>query len=362
MNKSLEFVKPSVRAMTAYQLREHTAAVKLNQNENPYDIPDAFKDEILAAVRAQAWNRYPEFTNQTLIGRLADFLRVAPESILVGNGSNELLQTVVSTVLCRGKRLLLVTPTFAVYTQLGLVAEAGIDQIEFETDWSFPTDRVVAALQENDYALCIFCSPNSPTGSALPEGALLEILRTTRCPVVVDEAYQEFSRTTFVHLLQDHANLILTRTFSKALGMAGLRIGYLLASPTMTREFAKAKLPYNLNIFSQVAAEKLLQEPELVDAVIAEILAEKQRLMLALERVDGLQVFPSQANFLMIATQLPGSELFERLLQHGVLVRDISKSHPRLQNHLRLSVGTPTENDDLIQALHSIMKGYHGKG
>lgn len=351
MNDSLEFVKPSVREISSYYLQDRSSKFKLNQNENPYDIPMWLKDEVFAEFRALPWNRYPSFRNEPLIGKLSKYVQVASECLLVGNGSNELLQMLTSIVLSKDKKLLLVTPTFQIYEQLGRIAEGEIYRIDFEDDWSFPVEKILGALREETFQLCIFCSPNSPTGSTLHGPDLIEVLATTNGLVVVDEAYCEFSRKTFLKLQKEYGNLILTRTFSKAMGLAGLRIGYLIAHPRITREIIKAKLPYNLNIFSEFVATKLLNHRHLIQENINRIMTEKERLLQELLAMERVQVFPSQANFFMIETPMHGTELFERLLRHGVLVRDISKSHPRLRNKVRICVGTPSENDELIKAL-----------
>ncbi len=298
-----------------------------------------------------AWNRYPSYTNLRLVERLSAYLNVPPNHLLVGNGSNELLQTVISVVLSAGKKLLLVTPTFQIYQQLGKVAEAEICQIEFEEDWSFPIEKILRLLKEKTIELCILCSPNSPTGSTLNQDDLKQICETARGLILVDEAYHEFSKINYLELQAYHKNLILTRTFSKAMGLAGLRIGYLIADADLIREIHKAKLPYNLNIFSELVASKLLDHQNLLQQNIQKIVSEKERIGQKLFKLKGVTVFPSQANFFMIATSIPAPALFEKLLNLGLLVRDISSYHPRLQNTLRITVGMPAENDALINAL-----------
>jgi len=353
MTRFADVINPSVRAIASYHLKERHCAAKLNQNESPYDLPDSLKDEIFAEFGSIPWNRYPSFTNSRLIDKLSHYLGVEPSRILVGNGSNELLQNVMSVVLTAGKNLLLVTPTFKIYEQLSAIAEAEIIRCEFEDDWSFPTEEVLEIVSSKPIHLCIFCSPNSPTGSDLPKEALTEVLKTTQGLVLVDEAYHEFSRTTFAELQQSYENLIITRTFSKALGLAGLRIGYLMAHPDLINEFNKAKLPYNLNVFSEFVAAKLLEQKSLIAQNIKKILDEKTRVQSELLKLQALQVYPSKVNFFMISVESE-AEVFEELCSQGVLVRDISSYHPRLRNHLRVSVGSFSENNMLIDAFKTI--------
>ncbi|MFQ5651384.1 MAG: histidinol-phosphate transaminase [bacterium] len=351
MNTALENIKSSIRLMQAYHLKERHCPIKLNQNESPYDVPDWLKAEILAEVKKRSWNRYPAFGNRFLVEKLAAYSGSAPGAILVGNGSNELLQLLITAVISKGKRVLLVTPTFAIYQQLARVAEAEIVEVELEKDWSFPVQRIVSACQGSHFDLCILCSPNSPTGSVLDEQPLAEILQATSGLVLLDEAYHEFSTSQALDLLPSHPNLIITRTFSKAVGLAGLRIGYLLADPNLVVELNKAQLPYNLNLFSELVARKLLDNREVIAERIRQIKSEKERILARLAEVTGVTVFPSSGNFYLLKTRHPAALLFEKLVAQGVLTRDVSGYHRRLQDTLRVSVGTPEENDGFFEAL-----------
>lgn len=355
MNDFVNNIKPSVRAISAYHLNGKQYEVKLNQNENPYDLPKWLKDELLDEFCGFAWNRYPSFGNLRLIEKLSSHVQIEPNRILVGNGSNELLQTLMAVSLSAGKKLLLVAPTFLIYHQLGRVAEADICEIEFEEDWSFPVNKILSTLGQEQIELCIFCSPNSPTGATLKESDLIQILKRVKGLVLVDEAYHEFSKTSCLELQSDFKNLIITRTFSKAMGLAGLRIGYLIAHPALITEINKAKLPYNLNIFSEFVALKLLDHYDLVNKNVEKILSEKERLTRELFELNNVTPFPSEANFFMIKTPTRAPELFDKLADKGVLVRDISKYHPRLKNHLRISIGTPEENENLINSLKTTL-------
>lgn len=351
MNRILETIKPELRALDAYTLKERQFEVKLNQNESPFDLPANMKQELWQEFQERAWNRYPSFGNQPLLQSLADKLGLEPDSLLVGNGSNELLQCLVSATLCTGKRALAVTPTFAIYDQLVRVAGAELLQVRLTDDWIFPEAEIIETIVRENVDLCILCVPNSPTGSALDGESLAEILDAAPGLVLVDEAYCEFSQNDNLSLLGSHPNLILTRTFSKALGLAGLRIGYMISSPELITEINKAKLPYNLNIFSELVAMKLLEAPDLVAQNVERILAERQRVMETVNAIDGAAALPSDTNFFMLETHLLAGELFERLLSRGVLVRDISKYDARLANKVRVTIGKPAENERFLAAL-----------
>ncbi len=343
--------------MDAYHLRDRDYRIKLNQNENPFDLPDALKQEILAAFQSMSWNRYPGFGNMPLVSKLAARLGVAPNQVLVGNGSNELLQTLINVILQPGKRILLVNPTFLIYEQLARVAGAEVVAMEFNSDWSFPVAEIVEKVHNLRIDLCVLCSPNSPTGAVLANSDLEQILQATAGIVLVDEAYYEFNAETAVNFVPKYANLVVTRTFSKAMGLAGLRIGYMLGHREVISEVNKAKLPYNLDIFSEIVAATLLDNKSLIKDNVDTILSERKRLFQQLKLLPGIEVFPSAANFLMIRTPLAAGKLFEQLLAGGLLVRDISGYHDRLKNILRITVGTPAENDALLQALSDIFPG-----
>lgn len=351
----LDTIKPVVRAIKPYSLKDRRYKIKLNQNENPYDLPEWFKKEILAEFSASSWNRYPSYTNVRLKEKLASYLNVGEDQLLIGNGSNELLQMLISLVLPHKSKILIVTPTFLIYQQLAQLSETEIYEIELAEDWSFPVEKIVALLKEKQVQLCILCSPNSPTGTSLSPDGLIQILEATRGLVLLDEAYHEFSENRYVEL-QKFTHLLISRTFSKALGLAGLRIGYFLGNSALIQEIGKAKLPYNLNTFSEFVAGKVLDRPDLIRQSVDRILNAKQELFAALQKIAQLTVFPSAANFFMVETPFASSEIFAKLAEDGILIRDVSGYHPRLKNKLRITVGTPEENKKFIEKLRSVLR------
>ncbi|MFQ5676677.1 MAG: pyridoxal phosphate-dependent aminotransferase, partial [bacterium] len=287
--------------------------------------------------------------------RLAENLGVAEDNLIIGNGSNELLQLVISLALPRNSRILIVTPTFAIYEHLIHIAELDPVKLNLDGDFNFPIDDILAALDKEKIALCLLCSPNSPTGGILSEEELVEILKHAQGLVLLDEAYHEFSGMNYLPLQQTFKNLLVSRTFSKAIGLAGLRVGYLVGSRPVIAQIIKAKLPYNVNIFSEFVATRLLQKSDLLQTNIDSILAEKANLHKKLDAIEALTVYPSRANFFMIESTLPADDLFEKLVEKKILIRNISTYHPLLANKLRITVGSPAENDRLIESLHHIL-------
>jgi histidinol-phosphate aminotransferase len=201
----------------------------------------------------------------------------------------------------------------------------------------------------------VICSPNNPTGNLLEEDALKHILETTNGLVFLDEAYHEFSGQTALKILPAYPNLIVLRTFSKAMSMAGLRFGYLMAHPEIAREIHKAKLPYNVNVFTLTAAELVLERPGLLRDAIQTLVAERQRMIEEVRKRPGVEAFNSCANFFMIRTPKSAREIYDALYAQGVLVRDVS-SYPMLDRILRVSAGKPEENDRFLSALDKALE------
>lgn len=351
---SLDKIKPRVRELKAYTLSPDRASVKINQNENPWDLPEALKRETLRRFAARAWSRYPDFVPASLREKLAAFAGWTPDGVVAGNGSNELIQATLMVTVGEGKRVLISEPTFALYRQVATVLGGEVLSVPLDAGLQFDVPALLRAVEESDPDVTIICSPNNPTGCRIEDGDLEKLLDKARGLVVVDEAYFEFAGRTVVPLLGRHPNLAVFRTFSKAMAMAALRVGYLLAAPELAREVGKAVLPYNLNAFSQTAAEVALEmfETELLPT-IRKIIAERERLYEELGRVHGLSPVRSRANFMVVRSSIEPRRVCGELLRRDILVRDVS-GYPKLKNYFRASVGTSEENDKLIEALREI--------
>ncbi|MEK6322809.1 MAG: histidinol-phosphate transaminase [Acidobacteriota bacterium] len=354
MSDPLENIKTHVRELRPYSLRLEPARVKLNQNENPWDMPIEIKQETFKRLRERAWSRYPEFAPSRLIQRLGEFSKWRPDGILVGNGSNELIQALLMVTIGEGKRVLISEPTFALYRQISTVLGGEVVSVPLSPELAYDVKALKAATESLKPDVTIICSPNNPTGCAIDQTDLVSILEVSKGLVVVDEAYFEFADETAVSLLKHHGNLVVLRTFSKALAMAALRVGYLLTQPKLAREISKALLPYNLNFFSQTAAEVAIEMYESkLKPLVGLILAERDRVYGELRAIAGLEPVSSRANFMVVRSSVEPRRVFEQLLQRGILIRDVS-SYPMLQEYFRIGVGTPEENDLLLGGLRDI--------
>jgi histidinol-phosphate aminotransferase len=349
-----DVIKPAVRALRAYTLAPHRASIKLNQNENPWDAPARIKEEVLRRFAARNWSRYPDFIPTGLHERLAQFANWKPDGVIAGNGSNELIQAVLMVTMGAGKRVLISEPTFMLYRQVATVLDGEVGRVSLTPDLKYDSDALLEHIETRQPDVTIICSPNNPTGCVIDECALRSILNASQGIVVIDEAYHEFAERSVVPLLNEYDNLVVLRTFSKAMAYAALRVGYLLAAPDLVREIGKAVLPYNLNVFSQIAAEVAVENYEReLRPLVKQILAERDRLFSELSRIDGLTPIESEANFIVVKSATDPTLIFADLLKHDILIRDVS-GYPMLRDYFRFSVGTPAENDHLLKTIREI--------
>jgi len=354
MKNQLDVIKPAVRSLRAYSLTPHRAQVKINQNENPWDTPLAIREEVMQRFEARKWSRYPDFMPASLHEQLAEFAGLRPDHIIAGNGSNELIQAVLMVTIGSGKRVLISEPTFALYKQVATVLGGSVESLSLTNSLNYNSDLLLSIIEERQPDVTIICSPNNPSGCLIDDKDLIRLLEVARGIVVIDEAYHEFAEHSVVPLLHEHENLVVLRTFSKAMALAALRIGYLLAAPDLVREIRKAILPYNLNPFSQTAAEVAVERYESdLRPLVKRIITERERLFWELAKIRGLLPVPSRANFMLVKCEKDPKLVFEELLQRDVLIRDVS-GYPMLKHYFRVSVGRPEENDQLIAGLREI--------
>jgi histidinol-phosphate aminotransferase len=353
---ALALIKPEVRALAGYTLVAPTAPRKLNQNECPYDVPAPVKTAVLERARHAAWNRYPPFSPADLLERLAARHAWSADGVLIGNGSNELIQATLAVTVGAGTTVVAPVPSFALYPLLTRVYGGRHVGVPLNADFTFDIDGLIAAARETRAAVVIVNSPNNPTGTPLPDDGVERILGGTDGLLVVDEAYQDFGGPTAQPLLAAHPRLVVLRTFSKAMAMAGLRFGYLLAHPAIAREISKAKLPYNVNRLTLLAANAALDHISDMDALVRRVRRARDRLSAGLARVSGLRVFPTAANFVLIRCEArPAADVFRRLVEeHGILVRDVS-SGAGLEQCLRITAGTDDDVDAVIRALTTLL-------
>jgi len=351
---TLESINPAVRALRAYTLSPDRASIKLNQNENPWDAPARIKEEALRRFSARNWSRYPDFVPAHLNEQLAGFAGWKSDGVIAGNGSNELIQALLMVTMSAGKTVLISEPTFLLYRQVATILGGEVQSVPLTSDLKYDIGALQKLIEEKQPDVTIICSPNNPTGSVIEDDDLRSLLRMARGLIAIDEAYHEFAEHSVVPLLNEHKNLIVLRTFSKAMGFAALRVGYLLAAPELAREIGKAVLPYNLNVLSQIAAEVAMENYDqelrpLVDAIISE----RERLFTEVSKITGLAPVASKANFMVVKSDTDPKRIFTALLERDILIRDVS-GYPMLRDYFRFSAGTPEENNYLLEKIREI--------
>ncbi len=342
-------IRSEVTALKAYHLEPEDSVIKLNQNENPFDWPLEVKEEFGRFCIKHPWNRYPTFIPDTLLEGLANYAGVSHEQVLVGNGSNEMLLVLLLSLIEKGRDAIIIQPAFTVYGLLVKGLGGNVHEVLLNEDLSFNADRIAAACASVKNSLLILTSPNNPTGSVLTEAEIRKILDAHTGVAILDQAYIEFGGYNAIPLLAEYPNLIITRTFSKAMAGAGLRIGYMLGDASMIAQFKKIKLPYNINSFSEHCALLMLTYQDRIATQCALLSNERDSLFGFCKALPFDTCYQSGANFFLVRLTRT-SDLFEFLKRKGVLVRDVS-TYPMLDGCLRISVGTPEENAVLKRVL-----------
>jgi histidinol-phosphate aminotransferase len=344
--------------LEGYHSPQLDVSVRLNTNESPYEPPPAFVAAWLDALRAVPLNRYPDRGARELRAALAASLGQPTGRLLCANGSNEVLQTLMLTYAANGQRALIFEPTYALHSHIARITGTEIVTGERNADFTVSATEARVLIGGERPALVMLCNPNNPTGTvearATVEALLSAVIDHGSSLLVVDEAYGEFADWTAMGLVADDVPLVVARTYSKVWSLAALRLGYAVGPAPVLAELEKVLLPYHLSAATQVAGlEALRFDAEMRDRV-AMLVAERHRLGSALARLPGLTVYPSGANFVLVRTEGDGHLLWQQLVERGILVRDFSR-WPRLDNCLRITVGTPEEDDALLTALREML-------
>jgi histidinol-phosphate aminotransferase len=349
-------IRAAIAQMAPYPVPETACRIKLDAMENPYPFPDWLREELGARLQDVALNRYPDPTGSALRNRIARYAGVRPEQVALGNGSDELIQMLLLTLGEPGSAVCYPTPTFAMYGLTAIVTAHRTVEVPLRPDWSLDVEGVTAALRRERPALLFLAYPNNPTGNCFDLQAMETLLQEagkTDTGVAVDEAYIDFSGRTLVPLLERFEHLAILRTFSK-LGLAGLRLGYLLARAELIEQVHKVRLPYNVGRATQALADLLLDHRRVLKTQVRAIRSERERLYQALGKLPGVTPFPSDANFLLFRSAWPADAVHAALLQKGILIKNLSRPG-LLERCLRVTVGTPEENDAFLEAMMEIV-------
>jgi len=350
-----KFVAQRVKELEGYKAEANDLPIILDKNELPWGLSRDMREAVLSRILDMEFNRYPDSSCSELKKAISKYTGIDISSIAVGNGSDELISIVLQTFISPGDTIAVSDPSFSMYKVYGSICGARI--WEYGTDSSFETEpeEYISCLEKVKPKLVFLCNPNNPTGGRLQLEVIEEILKAVEGIVVVDEAYFEFSGLTAAGLLRSYENLIILRTFSKAFGLAALRLGYMLAAEKIISYIDRVRSPFNVSTFAQLVAIEALEN---IDPILerAEIIKqERERLRKLLGGIEGLKCYESWSNFLLIGTPKAG-EIQSSLKQSGICVKSFSGS--RLGDCLRITVGSPVQNDRLYECIKEVLCRY----
>lgn len=352
-----QLVRPEFRELTPYSVTDAGGMVKLDAMENPYSWSEDMRAEWLARLRDTPLNRYPDPQATELKGRIRESEGLKRDQPLVlGNGSDELIQ-LLSTVFARpGAAVLSVTPSFVMYWRCAVASGVEFVEVPLEREsFALDAEATLAAVKHRQPSLVFFAYPNNPTGNLFDPDAMAALAREARGLVVIDEAYAPFAGDTWIARWQEFDNVVVMRTLSK-LGLAGLRLGYLVGASDWTDQLEKLRLPYNINVLTQRSAAFALEQREVFIRQCDEICSQREALTTALAAIDGVRVWPSRANFLLFrATAVGAQSIYDGLKLRKVLVKNLNGTDPALEQCLRVTVGTVDENAAFLAALEQTL-------
>ncbi|NOY67790.1 MAG: histidinol-phosphate transaminase [Gammaproteobacteria bacterium] len=347
------WIRPEILNISAYHVPDPGNMIKLDAMENPYTWPDEMVQEWQALLKDTALNRYPDPASQSLKNKIRIAFSVPDEmGILLGNGSDEIIQIIAMAVSGTDRCILAPDPGFVMYNMIAKFVGMNYIGVPLDADdFSLDMDAMRAAIKQHQPAVVFLAYPNNPTGNLFDAQQVQEIIQLSPGLVVIDEAYAAFADDSFMNRLGEFPNLVVMRTVSK-MGLAGLRLGYLAGPASWLNEFDKVRLPYNINVLTQVSAEFALKYKSVLDQQTDNLCQQRARVFDRLSALPALQVFPSQANFILVRVrQGDANSLFEKLKEAGILIKNLARSEGILNNCLRLTIGRQEENDALLEVL-----------
>jgi histidinol-phosphate aminotransferase len=349
-----DLIRPDVMALSGYHVPPAAGMIKLDAMENPYRLPEALRDVVSEVAHGVPLNRYPDASATKLKAALGQSMQI-PEScgIVLGNGSDELIQIVAMALAKPGATVLSIEPSFVMYRMIATFCGMRYVGVPLREDFSLDFGALLAAVEREKPAVIFIAYPNNPTGNLFAVEDIEAIIRAAPGIVVVDEAYTPFAGKTFMPRLAEFPNLVVMRTLSK-LGLAGLRLGYMAGARQWMDEFEKLRLPYNISSLTQAIATRVLEASEALQAQAETIMAERTRVYHELAGMKGVKVFRSQANFLLLRVH-DALQVFNGLKARQILVKNLHGAHPMLENCLRVTVGTPAENDAFLNVFSELL-------
>lgn len=355
-----KIIRPEVRALKAYHVPPATGMIKLDAMENPYNLPASLQSEIANVAANAPINRYPDPNATGLKTALRKALDIPDAmSIMLGNGSDEIIQIIAMATSGQEATVLSVEPAFVMFRMISTFANMQYIGVPLNSDFSLDLAAMLEAIDQYQPVVIFIAYPNNPTGNLFDIDAIVQIIQAAPGIVVIDEAYHVFADASVMNKLEQYPNLLLMRTLSK-LGLAGLRLGLLIGHPAWLNEFEKLRLPYNVGVMTQRITQVVLQHMDVFSTQAEMIKAERRKLLTQLATINALEIFPSDANFILFRVKngvVNATHLFQKIKQKGILIKNLDSTHALLDNCLRVTVGTPDENAQFVATLQTLLNG-----
>ena len=352
-----QLIRPEILRCQPYNASSVDYPVKLDAMESPYPLPGELREKWVDSLKNVPINRYPDSRASFLKSRLREFMSIPDSlSLILGNGSDELIQIICMAFYGQDRPFMAPAPTFVVYQLIADWLATDLKYVQLDADdFSLDPEAILQAINKYNPIVIFIANPNNPTGNLFDEKLILEIINQAKGLVVIDEAYYTYSGCSLVDHICEHENLVAIRTLSKC-GMAGLRLGCLIGPVQWIEQFEKIRLPYNINSLSQLSADFLLSHRSVIDGWIKAICHERERLLIDLTRLDGVKVWPSKTNFILFRTlNRPADEIHQGLRNKGIIIKNLHGSSPLLTNCLRVSIGTENENQCFLEELNQLL-------
>ena len=360
-DRAKSLIREDIQALTAYHVPDPGDLIKLDAMENPYPWPPELVEDWLKLLRDVSINRYPDPDARIVKDRLREAMAIPGHAdILLGNGSDEIIQMILLALAGtdeNGKRRVALAPepTFVMYSMLATVCGMDFYGVPLNEDFSLDMPAMRQAIAEHQPAVIFLAYPNNPTGNLFDAEQVDEIIRAAPGIVILDEAYTAFTDASFMDRLDDYDNMLVMRTVSK-IGLAGLRLGLLAGATEWLTEIGKTRLPYNINILTQVSADFALSNKGVFDEQAAQIRRDREELLTQIRSLNGLVVYPSETNFVLFRVpEGRGREIFEGLKERGVLIKNLGAAGGVLGDCLRVTVGSGGENGRFLTGLRAVL-------
>lgn len=349
-----DWVSSDIRNLKAYTVPSSTGMIKLDAMENPYTLPDELKINWLEKISESSVNRYPDPNCNTLKDSIRKCFGISDDcGLILGNGSDELIQIIAMLVGGYDRTIIAPWPSFSMYQQICISTSTQFVGVPLNSDFSLDLDNLIKVIDKHNPACIFLAYPNNPTGNCFDCSEILKVLECTPGLVVVDEAYFAFSQKTFLADLKNYPNLIILRTMSKS-GLAGLRLGMLVGNVPWVEQLEKLRLPYNINCLTQSSAKFYIYHHRVLEQQAAQIVRNRQVLVGNLEKISGIEIFPSETNFLLVRAAKGAGNIYQGLCDNGILVKNLHNQAPVLESCLRVTVGTQQENEKFIEVLSTL--------